>query len=168
MPNRADYWIEKLKLQAHPEGGHYRETYRAQGQISTQCLPERFQSSRNFSTGIYYLLESGQYSAFHRIASDEMWHFYAGDTLVIYILKEEGPLEEIHLGRDAEAGEVFQAVVPAGYWFAARPLRADTFALVGCTVAPGFDFKDFEMADADALVEQFPEHQDLIRELSRD
>ena len=130
-------------------------------------LPVLFQGSRNISTSIYFLLEKGQFSAFHRIASDELWHFYSGGTLLIYEISHSGGLITHRLGADAENGESFQTVVHAGNWFASVPAEDVDYSLVGCTVAPGFDFADFEMADRQALSRQYPAHAEIIRRLTR-
>lgn len=152
----------------HPEGGSYAETYRATESISKAALPDRFSGDRSFSTGIYFLLQSDNFSAFHRIQSDEMWHFYAGDPLEIFVIDpSDGDLEVIRLGSDPDQGESFQAVVPAGSWFGSRPASGSRYCLVGCTVAPGFDFTDFEMAERDSLLKDFQQHAGLITELTR-
>jgi len=165
----ASYWIEKYNLLPHPEGGYYAETYRADELISRDSLPERFTGDRSFSTGIYFLLEAKDISAFHRIKSDEMWHFYAGNALDIFVIyPETGNLEIIKLGSDPEKGETFQAVVPAGSWFGSRPGKDSPYALVGCTVSPGFDFADFEMADRALLVNKFSQHTAIIGQLTYD
>lgn len=163
----AEEIISIYKLQRHPEGGYYKETYRALEKISRNALPERFPGSRNFCTAIYFLLEQGNFSAFHRIKSDECWHFYAGQTLHIYIIDPSGELQVVKLGNDILNGESFQFIVPAGYWFASRPASESKFSFVGCTVSPGFDFADFEMADANDLIKLFPQHKILIDELTR-
>jgi predicted cupin superfamily sugar epimerase len=163
MPSSAAALVHKLALQPHPEGGYYRETYRSSGHIPGDALPAPFSGERNYSTAIYFLLEGGQYSAFHRILSDECWHFYQGIPLHIYVLHPSGALETIVLGNDS----VFQAVVPAGCWFASRPSGPEGYSLVGCTVAPGFDFADFEMAGAEALTAAYPPHAALIGALCR-
>jgi predicted cupin superfamily sugar epimerase len=164
----ASYWIEKYNLLPHPEGGYYAETYRASESILQNALPARFAGDRAFSTGIYFLLESHNFSAFHRIQADEMWHFYAGDALEVFVIDEKsGKLNVIRLGNDPDNGETFQAVVPAGAWFGSRPASGSAYALVGCTVAPGFDFADFEMAEREALSGLYPQHAGLIGELTR-
>jgi len=119
------------------------------------------------ATAIYFLLDGENFSAFHRLRSDEMWHFYAGGALVVHVIDEAGGYSEIQLGSDAEAGEVFQAVVKAGCWFGSRVRDPAAFALVGCTVAPGFDFADFELAKRDELVARYPKHREVIERLTR-
>lgn len=159
--------IQQYNLQPHPEGGWYKETYRSAEQISASALPERFSGARSFSTAIYFLLEQGNFSAFHRIKSDECWHFYAGDQLDVYVLQQDGRLDIIHLGNDISKGQLFQFVVPANCWFASRPAAGSHFCFVGCTVAPGFDFADFEMAGAAILASKFPHHENIIKPLCR-
>ena len=163
----ASYWIQKLQLTAHVEGGAFRETYRSELTIPQQALPLFFQGDRNASTSIYFLLEAGQFSAFHRIASDEVWHFYFGDPLLVYEINHNGRLIVHRLGTNPEQGENFQCVVKAGSWFASAPAPDSEYALVGCTVAPGFDFADFELAPRAMLVGQYPEHAELITRLTR-
>ena len=163
----ASYWIEKYNLLPHPEGGYYAETYRSAEGISKDALPERFEGNRSFSTGIYFLLQKENISAFHRIKSDEMWHFYAGDPLEVFVIyPETGKLEIIKLGSDPDRGETFQAVVPAGTWFGSRPAAGSQYCLVGCTVSPGFDFADFEMANRNELIKIYPHHEALITGLT--
>lgn len=162
-----DALIKKLELQPHPEGGYYKETYRSQDIITKDALPEIFNGNRNHSTGIYYLLEDKDFSAFHRINQDEMWHFYKGGTLILTMISEEGELSTIKIGNDILNGEVPQAVVPKGYWFAAKVEKPESYALLGCTVAPGFDFQDFELAESSKLKAQFPQHSDIITALTR-
>jgi uncharacterized protein len=155
------YWREQLQLTPHVEGGAFRETYRAGLLFSTA------QGGRNAATGIYFLLEHGEFSAFHRITSDEMWHFYDGVTLTIYEIEPSGNLITHKLGKAVHAGEHPQLVIKAGSWFASRVEVVDGFTLVGCTVSPGFDFADFELADRHALQAQYPMHADLISSLTR-
>ena len=154
-------------MQQHPEGGWFKESYRSDEVILKDHLPNRFGGERSFCTAIYFLLEGNQFSSFHRIKSDEMWHFYSGEALNVYVIDTEGKLEIIKIGSNIENGETFQAVVKAGCWFASKPAEQNSFSLVGCTVAPGFDFADFELAKADALVQEFPQHEEVIRKLCR-
>ncbi len=159
--------INYYQMLPHPEGGYYKETYRSNLVIPQESLKDDFSGDRNVSTAIYYLLEKGQSSAFHKIKSDECWHFYLGDTLHIYVLHENGQLEIIKLGSNLLNGEVFQAVVPANCWFASMPAFASKFSFVGCTVAPGFDFNDFEIAKCAELCERFPYHAAIIETLCK-
>ena len=162
----AEYWIKELDLQPHPEGGYFRETYRSGETISRHALPERFNGDRVFSTCIYYLLKESQYSAFHTIQQDEIWHFYEGAPLTLHILNPNNSHRTITLGRDPETGESLQAIVKAGSWFAAAVKNTDSYSLAGCTVAPGFDFADFKLADRPQLIKLFPHHIDLIKKFT--
>ena len=139
--------ISQLGLSPHPEGGHYRETYRASEQVNTARGP------RAASTAILFLLEAGERSCWHRIRSDEAWHFHSGGGLLIHQLSPSGAVQTTRLGMAITAGERPQHVVPAGDWFAAEPAAGCSWSLVSCTVAPGFDFADFELAQADQLLE---------------
>ena len=165
--SEIDQLIRKFNLQQHPEGGWYRQTYKSSESISAAALPHRFNSDRFFSTAIYFLLEQGNFSAFHRIKSDECWHFYTGDPLHVYIIDQAGDVKVIVLGNDFENGQCFQYVVPATCWFASRPAPNSKYSLVGCTVAPSFEFDDFELADAKELSLLYPKHEKIIKELCR-
>jgi predicted cupin superfamily sugar epimerase len=164
-PHDATFWIETLGLVRHPEGGWFRETYRSTETIAASALPERFRGERCFSTAIYFLLQRGDISALHRIHSDEIWHFHEGAALTVQLITPQGEWREILLGRNPSRGERFQGVVPAGCWFGAETLG--DFSLVGCSVAPGFDFADFQMADRMELTGRYPQHAALIRRLTR-
>lgn len=168
MIKSARYWIDNLSLIAHPEGGYYRETYRAELSIAREALPPQFTGPRLVSTAIYFLLDGENFSAFHRLRSDELWHFYSGSPIAVHVLAPDGGYSEIQLGSDPDAGEVWQAVVKAGHWFASRVRDPKSFALAGCTVAPGFDFADFELGKRAELVRLYPQHRCLIESLTRD
>ncbi|HYM05696.1 MAG TPA: cupin domain-containing protein [Terriglobales bacterium] len=168
MPKSARYWIDKLNLIPHPEGGYYRETYRSELSIVREALPPQFTGPRLVSTAIYFLLQDGNFSAFHRLRSDELWHFYAGSAISVHVIDPDGAYSEIQLGNNPDAGEVLQAAVKAGHWFASRVRDPKTFALAGCTVAPGFDFADFEMGKRAELARLYPQHRKLIESLTRD
>ena len=163
----ATHLINLLQLQPHPEGGYFKETYRAFEKIPAEALPRRFPGDRSFCTAIYYLLQQGDRSVFHRIKSDECWHFYDGDTLIIHIIENDGNYYNIKLGKELDDGETFQFVVPANTWFASEPAPGSLFCLSGCTVAPGFDFADFEIADKANLLLSFPQHADIIHRLCK-
>ena len=169
----AAYWIRALDLEPHPEGGFYRQTFRSALILPKPALPGGFEGGRPASTAIYFLLEQGNFSAFHRLRSDEHWHFYSGSPLLVHQIAPGGRCSQTRLGPDPDAGEHFQAVVPAGIWFASElapgKLQTDAvpYALVGCTVAPGFDFGDFELATGETLANIYPQHRDLIVRLTR-
>lgn len=159
--------IAALNLTRHPEGGWYRETYRSAETIPGTALPARFGGDRSCATAIFFLLERDGFSALHRIKSDEIWHFHAGAPLTVHVITPEGEYRAMRLGPEVAAGESFQVVVPAGCWFGARIEGEGEYSLVGCTVAPGFDFRDFEMSDRDRLTDLFPRHAAVIRLLTR-
>ena len=165
--SRINLLIQQYNLKPHPEGGWYIQTYKSNELIGANALPARFGGDRSFSTAIYFLLEQGNFSAFHRIKSDECWHFYAGDPLLIYVIEGDGELKIISLGNDPEKGQTFQYVVPANCWFASRPAPGSEYCFAGCTVSPGFEFEDFELANANELSNAFPQHTDIIRQLCR-
>jgi predicted cupin superfamily sugar epimerase len=154
----ARYWIEQLHLLPHPEGGYYKETYRCTEEIS---VPE---GKRNISTAIYFLLEEKNKSHFHRIKSDELWFFHEGAALEIFCLTED-KLVTVLLGKNIEKGESLQAVIPAGTWFASKLKNETGYALVSCTVAPGFDFNDFELAKRSDLLTTYSDWQKTILEM---
>jgi predicted cupin superfamily sugar epimerase len=168
MPTNEAYWIEKLKLKKHPEGGFYSETYRSEVRLPLDISPKETVGQRSLMTSIYYLLCGDEFSALHRLKSDEMWHFYDGYPLCVHMLDGQGHHTWFRLGRDADAGDVLQCVVPGGCWFGAALLDPGTWALVGCVVAPGFDFRDFELADRRELLRLYPRHRDLIVRLTRE
>ena len=159
--------IEEYKLLPHPEGGYYRECYRSDVIVPKKLLPNGFKGDRSISTTVYFLLEQGNFSAFHRIKSDECWHFYYGEPLNVYVIDNDGELLTFTLGNDITKGQYFSYCVPANCWFASRPTKESAFSYVGCTVAPGFDFEDFELAKADELCKDYPQHEIIIRELCR-
>jgi uncharacterized protein len=163
----ADYWIKKLSLQEHIEGGFYRRVYCSDLEISLEQLPTSFKGRRPIATGIYFLLKQNQFSALHRIASDELWHFYDGDPLVVYEIMANGKLNKHLMGRNFEAGEQFQCVVKAGSWFGAMVNKEGSYSLVGCTVFPGFDYEDFELAERSTLLYKYPQHESIIKKLTR-
>jgi predicted cupin superfamily sugar epimerase len=160
MNDQARALVTTLGLEPHPEGGFFRETFRAPLIVAAP------QGARAASTAIYFLLPAGSFSALHRVRSDEVWHHYDGDPVEIYTLHDDGSHQLARLGRDLSRGERPQVVVPAGVWQAAVPVGS-TFALCGCTVAPGFDFADFEMPVRADLIATFPEVRELVEQLTR-
>ena len=157
----ASYWIEKLNLKQHQEGGFYSETYRSKEKIFKTVLPDRYNSDRSFGTAIHFLLRSEDVSAFHRLKSDELWFFHLGSPVEVVFLTENGIQSHV-LGTDFEKGEYLQLVIPANTWFGARVLATDSFVLVSCTVCPGFEFQDFELAKKEDLLGKFPDSSDVI------
>jgi len=162
----ARRWIAALGLAPHPEGGFYRETYRAAGRIGKAGLPARYGGPRAYATLIYFLLRRGDVSRLHRLRSDEIWHFYAGGRLTLHLIDPRGRYRRIRLGPNPGRGERFQAVVPAGTWFGATVDAPAAYALVGCTVAPGFEFADFELGGRAGLLRRFPAHRRIIERLT--
>jgi len=162
MTKDAHYWIEKLNLQQHPEGGFFAETYRSKDRLHESKLPDRYVSSRVFGTSIYFLLTTESVSNFHRLNSDEIWHFHYGGVAKVHFIDRAGHHTEHLVGSDFENGQRLQLVIPKGTWFAAEVIEGD-YILLGCTVAPGFEFEDFELADRSELSGLFPELRSLIQ-----
>ena len=165
--NEISEITKQLNLAPHPEGGFYKETYRSEGSIDTNNLGKAYNGTRNFATAIYFLLTSASFSAFHRIKQDETWHFYKGKPLKLYTISPAGILSEILIGNNITQGEVPQYTVPGGHWFASEVAAANDYSLVGCTVAPGFDFNDFELAKRSEFASLFPQHASIINKLTR-
>ena len=157
----ATYWIEKLDLGKHPEGGYFREIYLSDEVVPQTGLPSGFRGERSFATSIYYLLEGNDFSAFHRIKSDEIWHYYAGSSAIEIVSLVQGKIKKYMVGNNPDRGQTFQVIVPKNTWFAAHLQNQEGYALAGCTVSPGFHFDDFEMADK-KLIDEFPELKDEI------
>ncbi len=155
--------IHHLDLRPHPEGGYYRETHRDELELPARAAGR--DGSRSAATAIYYLLGPGDISAFHRIRSDEVFHFYAGDPAAMVQLRD-GAAETTVLGPNVLAGEQPQLIVPANVWQGLYLPDGGRFCLMGCTVAPGFDFADFEMGRRDDLLKAFPHCADIIRKLA--
>jgi len=165
---RVHELIAMLGLERHPEGGYYRETYRSEESIAEENLPERFSGgARPFSTAIYFLLADDDFSALHRIKSDEIWHYHSGEILVIHEFDQSGQYTRHRLGNACDAEVSFQVVVKAGSWFGATLERAARYTLVGCTVSPGFDFRDFELADRAEMLRLFPDFEEILERLTR-
>jgi uncharacterized protein len=161
---KAQYLKERLDLFELPgEGGYYKETYRSD---KTIILPSETDGERSISTSIYYLLDGTQFSAFHRLKSDEIWHFYIGSSITLYIINKMENLSEVKLGSNIEKGELFQIQVRAESWFAATVNDISSYALIGCTVSPGFDYLDFELGDRKKLIERYPQHKSIIEKLT--
>ena len=166
MQDAVNRIVERFKLIPHPEGGYYREVYRSPLEIQHPGVDASHDTSRRGSTFIYFLLGKNDFSAFHRVRwSDEIWHLYAGGPLELHTIDAQHRYACHTLTGDVAHGEPAH-VVPAGCWQATRPAPGVEWAFCGCTVAPGFDFADFELADRDALLAEYPRHQDWIRRLT--
>lgn len=159
----AEYWINMLKLQQHIEGGYFTEIYRSKNIIKKENLSHSYDSDRCFITSIYYLLKSGQKSLFHKIKSDEVWHFYAGSPLKLLSIFSNKEFHIFILGNDFEKNEKFQVGIPADSWLAATPIFDNSYSLVGCTVAPGFEYSDLEIANRDYMLKNYPHLNDVIK-----
>lgn len=164
--NQAKEIIKKLNLKPHPEGGYFREIYRSVQTIRTSELPRRFEGNRNICTSIYFLLEGTQVSCFHKLKSDEIWHFYRGSSAVVHRLKGSEYSQTI-VGSNIKNGDTTQLIIKAGTWFAAEVKNKRLYSLIGCTVAPGFDFADFRLAKRSKLLKKFPQHQEIIYKFTK-
>ena len=152
--------VEKFQMEKHLEGGYYKETYRSAEKMTTPF------GDRHYSTAIYFLLPSGSRSNLHKIKSDEIWHFYLGGSMTLVQIDQKGSLELYTLGSDLNRGEKLQHTVPAGCWFGGFPSDGSDYSLVGCTVSPGFDFVDFELASRKDLLKRYPQHKEYIQRLT--
>ena len=159
--DKATYWIEKFELLPHPEGGYYKEIYRSKESVNTELLPNDREGERSICTAIYFLLQGNDFSSFHKIKSDEIWHFYDGSDLMVYSINKKGEKKEYLLNKENPV-----QIIPQNEWFAAELIDKTSFAFVGCTVAPGFDFEDFIMADKDELIKAYPQYKVLIDRLT--
>jgi predicted cupin superfamily sugar epimerase len=157
----ANYLIENLELIKHPEGGYFKEVYRSNENLSH--LPKRFSGERSTATSIYFLLNEKDKSHLHKIRSDETWHFYSGSSVIIHMINENGEYSKVVVGPNISEAEVFQFTIPFNVWFAAELVDKSSFGLFGCTVAPGFDFQDFELAKAADLVSVCPSEEEMIQ-----
>ena len=166
MPRDAAHWIRSLELAPHPEGGAYREAWRAAESIAAPALPERFGGARSLGTAIYYLLAAGECSRLHRLQGDELWHLYDGGPLVLHAFHAGVGYRRWVLGRDTSRRQQPLVAVPHGSWFGAELDEGGAFALCGCTVTPGFEYADFELGQRAALLAEYPAQRELIERLS--
>lgn len=149
----------KLGLEQHPEGGYFKQTYRSDRIIDI----EGYDGPRNIATAIYYMLVGNDFSAFHRITSDEIWHYYSGGTVTLYAIGKDGELSKIKIGK----GRSFQVIIKANTWFAAALDSKNSYCLLGCTVSPGFDYRDWELGERDNLVRMYPQHRKVIERYTK-
>lgn len=160
MNKDANYYINQLGLDKHPEGGYYKNSF-----TSAEAI-DAFGTKRSLFTNIYFLLESKDISHFHRLKSDEVWYYHAGSPLLVHIIDEQGNYNEMKVGLDIENGEMPQVIVPKNSIFGSSVIEKDTFSLVGCMVSPGFDFEDFELFTQDELLTNYPQHEEIIKRLA--
>jgi predicted cupin superfamily sugar epimerase len=165
MNEKAEYYIDKLDLKKHPEGGYYKEIYRSTEYFEIPDYSYKSKKTRNYSTSIYFLLEGNDKSHFHKLSSDEIWHFYDGTDIKILIIDIFGNLSEVVLGRSSG---IFQHTVKKENWFAAEVIQKKSFALIGCSVSPGFEFEDFVLAKRGDLIKLFPQHELIIKKFTKD
>lgn len=154
----ADYWINQLNLEPHAEGGYFKQSFRSSEKLSG--------FSRVLYTSIYFLLREGEVSHFHRLQSDELWYFHAGQSLSVHMIHENGQYEEVRLGLNIEEGEIPQIAVPRNTIFGSSVVESSGFALVGCMVSPGFEYQDFELFTQKQLLQKFPQHERIIKKLA--
>lgn len=159
MHREAARLVKKLGLEKHPEGGYFKQTYRSDAIVSVAG----YDGPRNISTAIYYLLASDQFSAFHRMKSDEIWHHYAGGSITLYAINADGKLSRIRISRGGSP----QAVIRAGTWFAASLNSKRSYCLLGCTVSPGFDYREWELGKREELVRMHPQHRKIIERYTK-
>lgn len=164
--NRIQEIIKSLDLQPHPEGGYYKETYRSEGVINIDSLDKNYSGERNYSTSIYFLLTSNDFSAFHKINQDEIWYFHEGSSIQLHTISEDGKHQQFTIGNDITKNDSPQLIVPGNHWFAAKINNTDSYALVSCSVSPGFDFSDFILPTRKELSNLFPQHKELINEFT--
>ena len=182
MHPETEYIIKKLKLiKLVGEGGYYRESYRSDQHILvSDCSNEDLKDNvyyypklgnksshlRSISTLIYYLLDGNQFSAFHKVKSDEIWHFYKGSSLSLYVLTDSEKILKIQIGNDLENNENIQCVIKGNTWFGAEINDKSFYSLIGCSVSPGFEFRDFELGERDKLKTMYPQHEYIINRLT--
>jgi hypothetical protein len=162
----ADFFIEKLGMENHVEGGYYKEIYRNSTLVSDDIYSCKFEGHRALSTTIYFLLKSGQFSKFHKLKFDEIWFYHYGCAMNIHIIDENGENKIKKLGLDIEKGELPQILVPANQIFGAEPTGLNSFSLVSCMVSPGFDFRDFVLFEENELISMYPNHAEIIKKLN--
>lgn len=158
--------IERLNLLPHPEGGYYRRNWQSVMQAETlDASGKILHALRSIGSSILFLLPSQQVSIWHRVACDEMWHFYHGSSLCLHLLSSASGYSKHILGLDLEHDELPQFIIPRGTWFCGEVVEEDSFTFCGCTLWPSFSYADFELAEQDRLLAEFPDHKDLIERI---
>ncbi|GAA0785566.1 cupin domain-containing protein [Hathewaya limosa] len=163
MSKNAKYFIKKLDMIKHPEGGYYKESFTSNEVIDVN----NGKAKRKLWTSIYFLLQTGEVSHFHKLESDELWYYHGGSSLTIYMIDMEGNFITKKLGLNIDKGEQPQVLVPKGFIFGSA-MNNKGYALVGCMVSPGFDFQDFKLYSRKELLELYPQYTDIIYKLTRE
>jgi predicted cupin superfamily sugar epimerase len=166
MEHTLTQWIARLGLEPHPEGGYFVETYQSPDVLQKSGLPGRYTADRFSAKLIYFLLPADQVSKFHRLKCEEIWCYHWGASLTLSLIALDGTLQHVHLGPDWENGEHFHASIPHGVWFGAKVNPPGAYALVSCVTVPGFEFADFELADRQQLLQEYPQHAQIIELLT--
>ena len=168
---KAEEIIKLLNLQPLPlEGGYFAVTHTSDERLSTSSLPGRYQRPRDLSGAIYYLETPEQFSAMHRLPTDEIYYFHMGDPLELLLLDPDGGGKQVTLGHDLKSGHVLQVLAPRHYWQGSRPKPGGKhgYSLVSTSMAPGYAEGDAEFVSGNALAMQYPQYTDLIEQLTRD
>lgn len=166
MRKSASYWIERLNLSKHPEGGYFKEVYKSDELLLPSSLPDRYSESRTFATSIYFLIKSGQKSKLHWLKSDETWVLIDGSPIQLHLFRSVEEYRSLTLGKDLENSQIPQFTIPRFTHFGAAPLEKESYSLVACIVTPGFEFNDFSFSDKKELIEIFPQQRDIIEVFS--
>jgi len=166
MPDTAAGWIRALELEPHPEGGYFRELYRGAGEIPPSALPDRYGGARSTATSIFFLLDGDQASHWHRLKSDELWFYHAGGSLTVHMIDNDGAYSSQTLGPDPDEDQALQVIIPNGVWFGATVDDPASYCLMGCVVAPGFDYVDFELAKPGDLSAVDATYREIVERLT--
>ncbi|MDA3838231.1 MAG: cupin domain-containing protein [Candidatus Delongbacteria bacterium] len=162
----AEYFIDKLKMESHVEGGYSKEVYKNAHTITDGSYKIEFEDERSLSSTIHFLLKSGQVSKFHKLKFDEIWFYHYGCPIIVHMIDERGIYTQMKLGLNIEAGENVQILIPANVIFGAEPMEKDSFSLVSCMVSPGFDYRDFILYEEEELISSYPKHAKIIHKLN--
>ncbi len=157
--------LDKFNMKVHPEGGYFGDGFRSTEFLRSDQLPKRYSGPRNVYSSIYFMVTKDRPSRFHRLKTDEIWHFYSGDTLTLHLIHDHGKYECIELG-NREEHERFQFLAPKNTWLAAGCNGKEGYSLMGCSLAPGFEYDDFELADKEQLLKEYPQIEAIISEFT--
>lgn len=168
LTHEAELFVDLLKLQPHPEGGYFAQIFKSDQSVKSIDASRYDNQIRFAGTSIYYLLDKSDFSAWHKLKSDEIWHYYKGCEVIIYQIDQYNHIKTEILGDPTKnSNATFQISIPSNTWFSAELIDKKAYCLLGCTVSPGFEFIDFELGNRDVLLQQFPQHKLLITQLTR-